>query len=58
VTYEYLEKKGNPETEKKTALVTVCGMAVRLVFAEKKNGEVPQTIGSILKGTYFQRLSV
>lgn len=58
MTYDYLQKRDRQEAVKKTALVTVCGMAVRLVFAEKKNGEVPQIVGNILKGAYLQRQSV
>lgn len=58
MTYDYMEKGDRQETVKKTALVSVCGMAVRLVFAEKKNGEVPKIVGNILKGAYLQRQSV
>lgn len=54
MTYDYLEKWNERETVKNSMLVTACGMAVRLVFADKKNGEVPEIVGNILKGAYLQ----
>lgn len=58
MTYDYLEKWDGQENVKNSMLVTVCGVAVRLVFADKKNGEVPEIVGNILKGAYLQRQSV
>lgn len=52
------EKRDEHESERNGILVTICGMAVRLVFAEKKNGEIPEIVGNILKGAYLQRQSV
>lgn len=45
-------------TEKNGTLVMVCGTAVRLIFANKMNDEVPEIVGKILKGAYLQRQSV
>ncbi len=53
-----LEKWNEHESEKNSIQVTICGMAVRLTFADKKNGEVPEIVGNILKGAYLQRQSV
>lgn len=55
MTYEAV---GGDASTKNVEIVTVCGMAVRLVFAEKKNGEVPKLVGNILKGVYLQRQGV
>ncbi len=56
--YDDIEKRDEHDSEKNGTLVTICGMAVRLVFADKKNGEVPEIVGNILKGAYLQRQSV
>ena len=58
MTYDHSESRNDQETEKNSTLVTVCGTAVRLVFANKMNNEVPEIVGKILKGAYLQRQSV
>lgn len=50
-----LENRNSQETDKSSTLVTVCGTAVRLIFANKMNDEVPEIVGKILKGAYLQR---
>lgn len=52
------ESRNNQTAEKNSTLVTVCGTAVRLIFANKMNDEVPEIVGKILKGAYLQRQSV
>ena len=52
------EGRNNQTAEKNSTLVTVCGTAVRLIFANKMNDEVPEIVGKILKGAYLQRQSV
>lgn len=56
--YEYLEKVDIQGKRDSGVLETVCGMVVQLVFADKKNSEVPEIVGSILKGSYLQHQSV
>lgn len=56
--YDHLESQKNQGTEKSSTLVTVCGTAVRLIFANKMNNEVPEIVGKILRGAYLQRQSV
>lgn len=58
MTYDRSESRKDQGTEKNSTLVTVCGMVVRLIFADKKNGEVPEIVGNILKDAYLQRQSV
>lgn len=58
MTYDHSESRNDQGTEKNSTLVTVCGTAVRLVFANKMNDEVPEIVGKILKGAYLQRQSV
>ncbi len=56
--YDYLEKTDEQENVKNGILESVCGISVQLVFADKTNSEVPEIVGSILKGAYLQRQSV
>ena len=58
MTYDHSESRNDQGAEKNSTLVTVCGTAVRLVFANKMNDEVPEIVGKILKGAYLQRQSV
>lgn len=53
-----MENWDERESEKNSILVTICGVAVRLVFADKMNCEVPEIVGNILKGAYLQRQSM
>lgn len=56
--YDAWEKQNNQNGMKNSMLVTVGDIVVRLVFADKKNGEVPEIVGNILKGAYLQQQSV
>ncbi len=56
--YDYLDKTSKQEKENNCFWETVCGIAVQLVFADKKNNEIPEIVGNILKGAYLQRQSV
>ena len=47
-------EKNDQNSMKNSMLVTVGDIVVRLVFADKKNGEVPEIVGTILKGAYLQ----
>lgn len=58
MTYDHSKSRNDQGTEKNGTLVTVCGTAVRLIFANKVNDEVPEIVGKILKGAYLQRQSV
>ena len=58
MTYDHSEGRNSQGAEKNGTLVTVCGTAVRLIFANKVNDEVPEIVGKILKGAYLQRQSV
>jgi len=58
MTYNHSEIRNDQVAEKNSTLVTVCGTAVRLIFANKMNDEVPEIVGKILKGAYLQRQSV
>lgn len=58
MTYDHSESWKDQGTEKNSTLVTVCGTAVRLIFANKMNDEVPEIVGKILKGAYLQRQSM
>ena len=57
---DYLEKRerDNQDRMKNSMLVTVGDIVVQLVFADKKNGEVPEIVGNILRGAYLQHQSV
>ena len=55
---DYLEKQVNQNSMKNHMLVTVGDIVVQLVFADKKNGEVPEIVGNILRGAYLQSQSV
>ncbi len=57
VNYDYLEKANEQEKANHSVLETVCGIAVQLVFADKGNSEIPEIVGSILKGAYRPRQS-
>ena len=56
--YDAWEKQNGQNSMKNSMLVTVGDIVVRLVFADKKNGEVPEIVGNILKGAYLQQQSV
>ncbi len=55
---DYLEKQVNQNSMRNSMLVTVGDIVVQLVFADKKNGEVPEIVGNILRGAYLQRHGV
>lgn len=56
--HDALEEQNDQNSMKNSMLVTVGDIVVRLVFADKKNGEVPEIVGNILKGAYLQHRSV
>lgn len=51
-------KQDDQNSMKNSILVTVGDIVVRLVFADKKNGEIPEIVGNILKGAYLQHQCV
>ena len=56
--YDAWEKQNDQNSMKNSILVTVGDIVVQLVFADKKNGEVPEIVGKILKGAYLQHQCV
>lgn len=55
---DYLEKQVNQNSMKNSMMVTVGDIVVQLVFADKRNSEVSEIVGNILRGAYLQHQSV
>lgn len=45
----------NHAENRHSILVEVCGLTVRLFFAEQENREVPKIVGAILKDAHLKR---